>query len=87
MVAIVGWSQLIDATLYLRGKDGVYRWIDDFVEDLLRQRRRSYGIAGNVGSRSRQLAGLLVSPRRLFAISWPRTAEFGQRHGVARIWR
>ena len=64
---VVRWSQLIDATLYLRGKDGVCRWIRDFVEDLLRQKRQSCGIAGS-GATSRRLGGLLVSPRRLFAI-------------------
>src|SRR6267142_4635991 len=35
----------------LKGKDGVYRWIRDFVEGLQRPRRRSYGIGGSAASR------------------------------------
>ena len=50
-VAIGGWSQPVAATLYLRGKRWSVGWNGDFVEVLLRQRRRSYGIAGSVGSR------------------------------------
>src|ERR1700694_5645236 len=45
------WSQPVAATLYLRGKRWSVGWNGDFVEVLLRQRRRSYGIAGSVGSR------------------------------------
>ena len=46
-----GWSQPVGATLYLKGKDGVWRWIRDFVEGLQRRRRRSCGIAGSGASR------------------------------------
>src|ERR1700692_3089601 len=42
-----GWSQPVDATLYLRGKRWSVGWNGDFIEVLLRQRRRSYGIAGS----------------------------------------
>src|SRR5512141_1638711 len=35
----------------LRRKDGVCRWIRDFVGGLQRPRRRSYGIAGSAASR------------------------------------
>jgi hypothetical protein len=45
------WSQPVDATLYLRGRRWSVGWNEDFIEVLLRQRRRSYGIAGSVGSR------------------------------------
>jgi hypothetical protein len=45
------WSQPVDATLYLRGKRWSVGWNEDFIEGLLRQRRRSYGIAGSAGSR------------------------------------
>ena len=45
-----GWSQPVDATLYLRGKRWSVGWNEDFIEVLLRQRRRSYGIAGSAGS-------------------------------------
>src|ERR1700738_2989316 len=45
------WSQAVAATLYLRGKRWSVGWNGDFVEGLLRQRRRSYGIAGSVGGR------------------------------------
>src|SRR6267142_238882 len=40
-------SQPIDATLYLKGKRWSVGWNGDFIEVLLRQRRRSYGIAGS----------------------------------------
>src|ERR1700726_4390360 len=46
-----GWSQPVDATLYLGGKRWSVGWNEDFIEVLLRQRRRSYGIAGSAGSR------------------------------------
>ena len=49
--ALPRWSQPVDATLYLRGKRWSVGWNGDFIEVLLRQRRRSYGIAGSVGSR------------------------------------
>src|ERR1700736_3039984 len=51
MSALKRWSQPVAATLYLRGKRWSVGWNGDFVEVLLRQRRRSYGIAGSVGSR------------------------------------
>ena len=41
----------VAATLYLRGKRWSVGWNGDFIEVLLRQRRRSYGIAGSVGNR------------------------------------
>jgi hypothetical protein len=44
------WSQPVDATLYLQGKDGVWRWIRDFAEGLRQPRRRSYGTAGSAES-------------------------------------
>src|SRR5258707_15609945 len=50
--ALPRWSQPVAATLYLRGKRWSVGWNGDFIEVLLRQRRRSYGIAGSVGSRS-----------------------------------
>src|SRR5476649_150265 len=53
----------------LKGKDGVWRWIRDFVEGLQRPRRRSYGIAGNAASLSRRLDGRLVSSHRPFISS------------------
>src|SRR6202035_3874124 len=34
------WSQPVDATLYLRGKRWSVGWNEDFIEVLLRQRRR-----------------------------------------------
>ena len=46
-----GRSQPVDATLYLRGKRWSAEWNEDFIEVLLRQRRRSCGIAGSAGSR------------------------------------
>src|ERR1700731_3392822 len=49
--ALTRWSQPVDATLYLRGKRWSVGWNEDFIEVLLRQRRRSYGIAGSAGSR------------------------------------
>src|ERR1700689_3140445 len=48
----LGWrSQPVEATLYLRGKRWSAEWNEDFIEVLLRQRRRSCGIAGSAGSR------------------------------------
>src|ERR1700684_3445572 len=44
-------SQPVEATLYLRGKRWSAEWNEDFIEVLLRQRRRSCGIAGSAGSR------------------------------------
>src|ERR1700739_663505 len=46
-----GRSQPADSTLYLKGKRWSVGWNGDFIEVLLRQRRRSCGIAGSVGSR------------------------------------
>ena len=48
-----GWSQPVDATLYLRGKRWSVGWNEDFIEVLLRQRRRSYGIAGSAVAEAR----------------------------------
>src|SRR6267142_1938550 len=50
MSALQRWSQPVAATLYLRGKRWSVGWNGDFIEVLLQQRRRSYGIAGSVGS-------------------------------------
>src|ERR1700710_2619558 len=49
--ALLRWSQPVAATLYLRGKRWSVGWNGDFIKVLLRQRRRSYGIAGSVGNR------------------------------------
>src|SRR6266404_2581788 len=49
-VRIGWWSQPVDATLYLRKKDGVLGWNRDFVEGLRLPRRRNYGTAGSVES-------------------------------------
>ena len=43
-------SQLIDATLYLRGKRWSVGWNGDFIEVLPRQKRRNYGTVGSAGS-------------------------------------
>jgi hypothetical protein len=43
-------SQLIDATLYLRGKRWSVVWSGDFIEGLRRQKRQNYGSVGSVGS-------------------------------------
>ena len=48
MSVLGGWSQPVDATLYLMERWSVL-WVEDFIEGLLRQRRRSYGIAGSEG--------------------------------------
>src|SRR5271169_3506062 len=71
----------------LEGKDGVCRWIRDFVEGLQRPRRRSYGIAGSAVSRSRRLGERLVRRRRPFISRCHRTAGFVLPLGVARGWR
>jgi hypothetical protein len=51
MSVLLRRSQPVSATLYLRGKRWSVGWNGDFIEGLLRQRRRSYGIAGSEGSR------------------------------------
>src|SRR5664280_47452 len=82
-----GWSQLIDATLYLKRKRwSVWRCGKDIVEVSLRPRKRSCGIAGSGGSRSKRLGGRLASRHRLFIARWHRTGGFVLRHGVARDW-
>ena len=48
MSVLGGWSQPVDATLYLMERWSVL-WVEDFIEGLLRQRGRSYGIAGSEG--------------------------------------
>src|SRR3977135_1984982 len=53
--------------------DHAPRWIRDFVEGLQRPRRRSYGIAGSAGSRSRRSGGHLVSRHRRFISRFHRT--------------
>src|SRR6202041_1674357 len=65
-------SQPVDATLYLRGKRWSVGWNEDFIEVLLRQRRRSYGIAGSAGSRRRRSGELLVRSHRRFIFWWIR---------------
>jgi len=69
------------------GKDGVWRWIRDFVEGLPRQRKRSCGIAGSTGSRSKRSDGRLVSRHRRFIAKYHHTVEFARLPGVARDWR
>ncbi len=71
----------------LKGKDGVWRWIRDFVEGLQRPRRRSYGIAGSAGSRSRRSGGRLASRHRRFIFRCHRTVGFVQLLDVVRGWR
>src|SRR4029453_1588327 len=71
----------------LERKDGVGRWIGAFVEGLRQPRRRSYGIAGSAGSRSKRLGGRLVSRHRRFFFRWRHTVEFVQFLDVARDWR
>src|SRR6476661_10853300 len=71
----------------LKGKDGVWRWIRDFVEGLQRPRRRSYGIAGSAASRSKRSGGRLVNLHRRFISRCRHTVEFVQLLGVARDWR
>jgi hypothetical protein len=53
-------SQPVDATLYLRGKRWSVGWNEDFIEVLLRQRRRSYGIAGSAKGAGVTNATILV---------------------------
>src|SRR6476661_8818982 len=57
----------------LKGKDGVWRWIRDFVEGLQRPRRRSYGIAGSAASRSKRSGGRSGSLHRPFISRCHRT--------------
>src|SRR5664280_3855804 len=81
------WSQLIDATLYLKRKRwSVWRCGKDIVEVSLRQRRRSYGTAGSGGSRSKRLGGRLASRHLPFIAKSHRTGGFVLRPGVARDW-
>src|SRR5260370_42416090 len=49
--ALRRWSQPVDATLYLKREMEWAGWVKDFIEGLLRQRKRSYGIAGSAESR------------------------------------
>src|ERR1039458_285000 len=68
------WSQLIDATLYLkRQRWSVWRCGKDIVEVSLRQRRQSCGIAGSGGSRSKRLGGRLASRHLPFIAKSHRT--------------
>src|SRR3974377_2386924 len=81
------WSQPVAATLYPdRERWSVWRCDKDTFGGSLRQRRPSFGIAGSVASRCRQLGEHLVSRHRRFIFSWPRTGEFLLRHGVAQGW-
>src|SRR5450759_1306154 len=81
------WSQLIDATLYLKRKRwSVWRCGKDIVEVSLRQRRQSCGTAGSGGSRSKRLGGRLASRHLPFIAKSHRTGGFVLRHGVARGW-
>src|SRR5882724_7525165 len=46
--SVLTWrSQLIDATLYLKGKRWSVGWDGDFIEGLRRQKRRNYGTVGS----------------------------------------
>src|SRR3974390_1023474 len=85
-IRIWGWSPPVAATLYPERERSVRRWGEDIFEALRRQRRQSFGIAGNEASHSRRLGGRLVSRHRLFIFNWHRTGEFGLRHAVARGW-
>src|SRR6476620_4359747 len=80
---LMGWSQPVAATLYLRGKRWSVGWNGDFIEVLLRQRRRSCGIAGSAGSRCRRSDELLVSSHRRSIFWWLRMVGFVLRSGVA----
>src|SRR5664279_5244967 len=84
MSALVGGLNGSAQHFILEGKDGVCEWNKDFVGGLRRPRRRSYGTAGSVASRSRQLGGLLASRHHRFIIRWHRMAAFVQLLGVAR---
>src|SRR5258707_14112366 len=86
MSAFRGWSQPVAATLYLRGKRWSVGWNGDFIEVLLRQRRRSYGIAGSVGSRRRRLDELLVSSHRRSIFCGLRLVGLVLRIGFAPGW-
>ena len=83
--ALPGWSQPVDATLYLRGKRWSVGWRGDFIEVLLRPRRRSYGMAGiGTGLRFQDLRDALRKPQalsRLISIlSAPRPLQTIYRH-------
>src|ERR1035437_4843807 len=81
------WSQLIDATLYLkRQRWSVWQCGKELVEVSLRQRRQSCGIAGSGGSRSNRLGGRLASRHLPFIAKSHRTGGFVLHHGVARGW-
>src|SRR5450759_1945461 len=81
------WSQLIDATLYLKRKRwSVWRCGKDIVEVSLRQRKRSCGTAGSGGSRSKRLGERLASRHLPFIAKSHRTGGFVLHHGVARGW-
>jgi DNA-binding CsgD family transcriptional regulator len=59
---VEGWSQPVAATLYLRGRRWSVGWNGDFIEVLLRQRRRSYGIAGSVGESLKAIGRVFGKP-------------------------
>ncbi|MEY2527729.1 MAG: hypothetical protein QOE73_2500 [Verrucomicrobiota bacterium] len=56
----------------LERKNGVCRWIRDFVEGLQRLRGRSYGIGGSGGSSLKAIGRALVSRHRRFISRWLR---------------
>src|SRR3974390_208848 len=85
-IRIWGWSQPVAATLYPERERSVRRWGEDIFEALQRQRRQSFGIAGNEASHSRRLGVRLVNRHRPFIFNWHRTVEFGLHHAVARGW-
>src|SRR6516164_4655192 len=87
MSVIVGWSQAVDATLYLRRKGwSGRRWTEDMLEVSMRPRERSCGSAGGTESRSRRLGERLASRRRRFTSRWLRMAGFVQRGGGVHDW-
>src|SRR5215471_14050504 len=73
MSGLPGWSQGVDATLYLRSKGwSGWRWTEDMLEVSMRPRERSCGTAGSTESRSRRLGERLASRRRRFIFRWLR---------------
>src|SRR5262249_28268036 len=83
-----GWSQGVEATLYLRRKGwSGRRWTEVMLEVSMRWRKRSCGTAGSAASRSRRLGERLASRHRRFTFRWRRMAAFVLRGGGVRDWR
>ncbi len=81
----VGWSQRIDATLYLKRK----RWSVcgkgcDSVSR--RRRRRRYGIGGGEGNLCMRSGERLASCHRLYIVSWRIPEAFVLDHDDGRGW-